>query len=165
MWLESISFTNTIAVPPIEMPAQAHRRYGLLGPAFDHVKKGNSEGLLQCRGLDFMRTYDDMAQKSRVTLLGLCVLDSQFECMMTLLWMGANPNHICASFEFRFAQWKRWINLTGRDMCATNEGALITLHLFETRRAQLSAMQWVLVNIPACWRDLSEDILRRLRYA
>lgn len=136
------------------------------GFAYECVVRGNAQSLLCCRPYDlFIHAHDDDSTKTTVTLLGLSILHNQFHCMTTLLWLGACPDDICATYMFTFMQWHRWVNMTARDLCKTNVHASITLQLFEKRRAQLSAMQWVLVNIPACWRDLSEDVLRRLRYA
>lgn len=135
------------------------------GLAYGHVVLGDVDGLLSCRELDLDRTYSDYVHKTIVTLLGLSILKNQYPCMTALLWMGASPDGICASVEFTFIENKRQVHLTGRDLCKTNLLASVTLQLFEMHQAQLSATQWALVNIPACWRDLSEDVLRRLRYA
>lgn len=135
------------------------------GPAYNYVVLGDVDGLLSCRGLDLDRIYHDCVHRTLVTLLGLSILKNEFECMTTLLWLGASPEGICASVEFTFLENRRQVHLTGRDLCKTNLLASATLLLFETRSAQLCVTQWALVNIPACWRDLSEDVLRRLRYA
>jgi hypothetical protein len=135
------------------------------GPAYGYVVLGDVDGLLSCRGLDLDRTYCDYVHKTIVTLLGLSILKNQYACMAALLWTGAIPDGICASVEFTFLENKRQVHLTGRDLCKTNLLASVTLQLFEMHQAQIYVTQWVLVNIPACWRDLSEDVLRRLRYA
>jgi hypothetical protein len=141
----------------------AYRRQD--GPAFDCVIKGNAEGLLQCWGLDLKRDYQDLAHRTSVTLLGLSILKNEYSCMRTLLWLGANPDDICASFGFEFLQCQRHVNLTARELCKTDFSANIVLHLYELHRALLNATQWCIANMPAEWRDLAEGILIRLRHA
>ena len=135
------------------------------GHAFECVLKGDAEGLLCFRELDFRQVYRDTTQNTTMTLFGLCVLRRRYKCMKVMLWRGADPDETCAVFRLQCFGASTELAITGRYLCEYSMSSNIILRRFERRRAQLSATQWVLVNIPACWRDLSEDVLRRFRYA
>lgn len=134
--------------------------------AMECVCKDDAEALLMCREVNVYYEYRDMRQGTVVTLLGLSIMRRATKCMRVLLMeYGVNTEDVCLKFGVQFLRTAVPLTMTGRKFAKTHKLTRDVLAMCDLRRAQLSAMQWVLVNIPACWRDLSEDVLRRLRYA
>lgn len=134
--------------------------------AINSVLKDDATSLLRCVDVDVSHMYEDVRHQARITLLGLSILNRRICCMLTLLMdLDTDPDIVCAIFWIGFLRTTVPLTMTGRDFANMNEETRRVIDQYDLRRAQLRATQWALVNIPACWRDLSEDVLKRFRYA